>query len=162
MRTIIPKIFSQTTKFGNLITFLFQGVYPQGKTGLISQHLCMRMSIIVFIGLLLYINFALNLNFLLFFSMILTLISPFSFKNNVRHHTVNFLKSCKPPRKYWHPRGKDFIAPDKVRRLQTEHTAFVNLETLKKVCTFVQSFSNKVRLASQIYWDIGFYVSCIE
>ena len=97
MRTIIPKIFSQTTKFGNLITFLFQGVYPQGKTGLISQHLCMRMSIIVFIGLLLYINFALNLNFLTFFSMILTLISPFSFKNNVRHHTVNFLKSCKPP-----------------------------------------------------------------
>ena len=91
MRTIIPKIFSQTTKFGNLITFLFQGVYPQGKTGLISQHLCMRMSIIVFIGLLLYINFALNLNFLSFFSMIFTLISPFSFQNNVRHHTVKNL-----------------------------------------------------------------------
>lgn len=40
MRTTILKFFSQTTKFTNLITLLFQGVSPQGKTGPISQHLC--------------------------------------------------------------------------------------------------------------------------
>ena len=41
MGTTIPKVFSQITKFTNLITFLFQGAYPQGKTGPIPQHLCL-------------------------------------------------------------------------------------------------------------------------
>ena len=87
----------QTIKFTNLITLLFQGVYPQGKTGPISQHLCVCVGASLSSLVYYYINFALNLNFLTFFSMIFTLISPFSFQNNIRHQTVNLLKSCKPP-----------------------------------------------------------------
>ena len=45
MRTTIPKIFLQITKFTNSITFLFQGIYSQGKTDPISQHLCVCASL---------------------------------------------------------------------------------------------------------------------
>ena len=56
MGTTIPKSFSQITKFTNLITFLFQGVCPQGKTGPISQHLCVCVCVCVCVCIIVLIG----------------------------------------------------------------------------------------------------------